>query len=624
MTSYQQHYQQFLQQPQAFWRQQAEQIKWFKFPEEILSKNSEQQDCWFADGELNNCYLALDAHVNNGRAEQVAIYYDSPVTATQQQYTYAEVLDEVSRLAGFLQSRGLSKGDTVIIYMPMIPQAVFAMLACARLGLIHSVVFGGFAAHELASRIESSQAKIILTASCGIEPNKTIAYKPIVDDALSQIQHAVKDIVVYQRKELKADLNGANEYDWQQVVSHAQAADCVSVKGSDPLYILYTSGSTGKPKGVVRDNAGYAVALNYSMQALYGLKPGDVFWTASDVGWVVGHSYIVYAPLIYGCSTVLYEGKPVGTPDASAFWRVIEQYKVKAFFSAPTAFRAIKKQDSEAKLSSRFDLSSLAAIYVAGERLDPATFTWLKEHFPVPVIDHWWQTETGWAIAGNPRGIELMPAKAGSTGLAMPGYRIDILDQDGNILERGEQGYIALKLPLAPGCLLGLWQDNARFQEEYLQQFPGYYVSGDGGYIDEDGYIFVMGRTDDVINIAGHRLSSGRMEELIATHSSVAECAVVGVNDGLKGQLPLAFVILKNGETISEEELNSVLKQRLRAEIGAINCMKHVYIAEQLPKTRSGKILRKTLRQIANGESFTIPSTIDDAASIDHIRQLLA
>lgn len=623
MKAYQQHYQQFSRSPETFWQQQAEQLAWFTPPRKILAVDENQQQRWFVDGELNTCYLAVDVHVNNGRGDQVAIYYDSPVSGQKQQITFAQMQDEISRLAGFMQAQGLSKGDTAIIYMPMIPQALFAMLACARLGVVHSVVFGGFAAHELAVRIESTQPKIILTASCGIEPNKVIAYKPLLDEALSLITHKVANIVLWQREELKAELKTATEHDWQQVVSQASAVDCVPVKATDPLYILYTSGSTGKPKGVVRDNGGHAVALNYSMQALYDVQAGDVFWTASDVGWVVGHSYIVYAPLIRGCSTVVYEGKPVGTPDAGAFWRVIQEYKVNVLFSAPTAFRAIKKQDDSASLSKQYDLSSLKALYVAGERLDPPTFAWLKEHFSVPLIDHWWQTETGWAIAGNPRGIELLPAKAGSTGVAMAGYQIDILDEDGNKLKASEQGYIAIKLPLPPGCLVTLWKSPKRFHAGYLEQFPGYYVSGDGGYIDEDGYIFVMGRTDDVINVAGHRLSSGRMEEVIGAHKAVAECAVIGVNDALKGQVPLGFVILKDGAEISEEALNSVLKQDLRVEVGAINCMKHIHIVAQLPKTRSGKILRKTIRQIANGEEYTPPSTIDDPASLAFIEQAI-
>lgn len=623
MQKYQQEYSRFLNNPQQFWQEQAEAIHWFKKPTTIFEQDEHGQDRWFVDGELNTCYLAVDSHVDNGRGDAIGLIYDSPVTGTKQQFSFAQMQQEVSKLAGYMQSKGLQKGDTAIIYMPMIPQAVFAMLACARIGVIHSVVFGGFAADELAIRIESTQAKMVLTASCGIEPKRVIAYKPLLDQALASLKNKPEHILLWQREQLIAELDG-NYEDWQTAVSQAQAVDCVPLKSTDPLYILYTSGSTGKPKGVVRDNGGHAVALKYSMGTVYDVKAGDVFWAASDVGWVVGHSYIVYAPLIQGCSTVLYEGKPIGTPDAGAFWRVSEEYKVNVLFAAPTAFRAVKKLDADAKLSKNYDLSSLQAIFIAGERLDPATFAWLEEHFKLPLIDHWWQTETGWPIVGNPKGLDLLPAKAGSAGVPIPGYQIKILDEDSSEVATGEQAYIAIKRPLPPGCLMTIWQSPEQFKEGYLNQFPGFYVSGDGGYKDEDGYIFIMGRTDDVINVAGHRLSSGRMEEVIAEHAAIAECAVIGVNDDLKGQVPLAFVILKDGVSINEADINVEIKQMIRNEVGAISSMKHVYIVDKLPKTRSGKILRKTIRQIANGESYTMPSTIEDESSLTLIEEALA
>ena len=623
MSAYQQEYANFCNDPELFWQEQANAISWFKKPSKILTKDEQGADRWFVDGELNSCYLAVDVHVENGRGDQLALIYDSPVTGLKQQFTFSEMQAEISRLASVMQGLGLEKGDIAVIYMPMIPQAVFAMLACARLGVVHSVVFGGFAANELAARIDGTQAKMVFTASCGIEPNKTIAYKPLLDEAIELAEHKPEHILLYQRPELSATLNKANELDWRDAVAQAKPVDCVSVLATDPLYILYTSGSTGQPKGVVRDNGGHAVAMKYSMRSIYDCMPGDVFWAASDVGWVVGHSYIVYAPLIHGCATVLYEGKPIGTPDAGAFWRVVEEYKVNVLFSAPTAFRAIKKQDAEAALAKQYNLNSLKALFVAGERLDPATFEWLEEHFDVPLIDHWWQTETAWAIAANLKGVELLPAKAGSAGVPVPGFKVDILDEDGNVLPAGEQGYIAIKQPLPPACLVTIWQNPERFYSGYLEQFSGYYVSGDGGYIDEDGYVFVMGRMDDVINVAGHRLSTGRMEEVIGFHKDVAECAVIGVDDALKGQVPLGFVILKNGVELDEADANTQIKQMLREEVGAINCMKHIYIVSQLPKTRSGKILRKTIRQIANGETYNLPSTIDDETSLAVIERAL-
>ena len=545
------------------------------------------------------------------------------MTKTKDQFTYAELTEQVSIFAGALQSQGVAKGDRVLIYMPMIPQAVVAMLAVARLGAIHSVVFGGFAAKELAMRIDDASPKVIVTASCGIEGAKVLPYKPMVDDAIMQADHKPESCIVYQRQQCMADLDKAIDSDWDELVAHGKKADCVSVNGTDPLYILYTSGTTGKPKGVVRDNGGHAVALNYSMQAIYDIKPGDVFWAASDVGWVVGHSYIVYAPLIRGATTVLYEGKPVGTPDAGAFWRMVEEYQIKVLFAAPTAFRAIRKQDPDAKQLSRFDLSSLRTIFMAGERLDPATYHWTVEHTGKPVVDHWWQTETGWPICANPVGIEDLPAKPGSSTVPTPGFNVQVLDAQGEPLPRSTQGAIAIKLPLPPGCLPTIWGNPERFQAGYLSEFPGYYSSGDGGYIDEDGYVFIMGRTDDVINVAGHRLSTGEMEEVLASHQAVAECCVIGIEDSLKGQIPIGMVLLKDGAEIASDTLQQELVALVREQIGPVACLKRIIVVPRLPKTRSGKILRKLLRQIASDEPLAVPSTIDDPASVDEIAALM-
>ncbi len=620
-VSYINEYQASVNDKEAFWEEKANLIEWFIPPQTILSKDKHGIDRWYADGELNSCYLALDVHVKAGRGEQVAIIYDSPVSGKKQQYTYNQVLTEVTALAFYLDSIGLQKGDTAIVYMPMIPQAVFAMLAIARIGAIHSVVFGGFAAKELAVRIDDAKPKVILSASCGIEPSRTIHYKPLLDDAIALSQSKPTHQLIFQRPEELAELNKPGDVDWQAAMSEVegQTFDAVAVKSTDPLYILYTSGTTGTPKGIVRDNGGHAVAMKYSMKSIYNMDAGDVFWAASDVGWVVGHSYIVYAPLMQGCTTVVFEGKPIGTPDAGAFWRVIEEYKVKSLFAAPTAFRAIKKQDPAAEMSTHYDLSSLDTLFVAGERLDPPTYHWLNEKFKIPVIDHWWQTETGWAIAANMVGIECLPSKAGSASLPTPGFDVVILDDAGEPLPAGEQGNIAVKLPLPPSCLPTIWQDFERFSSGYLDSFPGYYLSGDGGYLDHEGYLFVMGRIDDVINIAGHRMSTGRMEEVVGSHTAVAECAVIGVNDDLKGQVPVAFVLLKDGVAISEEAIFKDLSQNLRETIGAINCLKAVFIVSRLPKTRSGKILRKVMRQIANGETVVVPSTIDDPVSLDEV-----
>jgi len=623
MTTYKEEYQCSIENPTDFWAERAEGISWYKKPETILSKDANGMDRWFADGEMNTCYLALDYHVAQDRGDQTALIYDSPVSNSKRQYSYTEMRDEVALLAGVLTNLGVSKGDTVLIYMPMIPQAAFAMLACARLGAVHSVVFGGFAANELAVRIDDAKPKVIMSSSCGIEPSRTVDYKSLLDEAVQSAEHKPSSQLIFQRDQLQANLDKTGDLDWCEQLEQASPVECVSVLGTDPLYILYTSGTTGTPKGIVRDNGGHAVAMKYSMQAIYAIEQDDVFWAASDVGWVVGHSYIVYAPLIHGCTTVLYEGKPIGTPDAGAFWRVIEEYKVKALFAAPTAFRAIKKQDPEAALSQQYDLGSLETLFVAGERLDPPTYHWLKEKFSVPVIDHWWQTETGWAIAANLVGIECLSTKPGSSCVPTPGFKVEILDDEGRVLPAGEQGNIAVKLPMPPSCLPGIWNDFPRFKQYYLDPIPGYYLSGDGGYFDDDGYLFIMGRIDDVINVAGHRLSTGRMEEVVGAHQAVAECAVIGIHCEIKGQVPIAFVLLKDGVTISEQQINKEVIQKVGEEIGKINCLKQVYIVSRLPKTRSGKILRKVMRQVADGEDYTVPPTIDDPSSLEEIKVLL-
>jgi propionyl-CoA synthetase len=532
-------------------------IDWYRFPETILSQDDQGIDRWFSDGELNTCYLALDYHIEQGRGEQSALIYDSPVTNRQATYSYNELRDEVTNCAGMLKSIGVEKGDRVVIYMPMIPEAAISMLACARLGAIHSVVFGGFASPELAIRLEDATPKVIITASCGIEISRVIEYKPLIDKAIEISRHKPANCIVLQRPECVADMNVDRDIDWAKTIAGAEPADCVAVKGTDPLYILYTSGTTGKPKGVVRENGGHAVALKYSMNAIYDIEPGDVYWAASDVGWVVGHSYIVYGPLLHGCTTVLYEGKPIMTPDAGAFWRVISEHKVKALFTAPTAFRAIKKEDPEGILAKQYDLSCLKTIFAAGERLDPPTYDWLSETYGVPILDHWWQTETGWAIAANMHGLEPMPVKSGSSTVPVPGFNVQILDEAGNQQEPNTQGFISIKLPLPPSCLTSIWGDKDRYSATYLETYPGYFATGDGGYIDEDGYLFIMGRVDDVINVAGHRLSTGEMEEIVGKHTMVAECAVIGRSDELKGQMPMGFVVLKNTNNIDEPRILS-------------------------------------------------------------------
>lgn len=621
MSAYQVEFEQAKNNPQEFWKKQAEAIEWYKFPKTILHKDQNGIDRWYADGLLNTCFLALDYHVLNGRGEQTALIYDSPVTAKKQRYTYRELTNQVARTAGMLAGMGVVKGDRVIIYMPMIPEAVMAMLACARLGAVHSVVFGGFAANELAIRIEDAEPKVIMAASCGVEVKKIIPYMPMVNKAIMDSRWKPEKVIVYQRPECPAELLDSRDVDWSQQQAIVTPHDCVPVNASDPLYVLYTSGTTGKPKGVVRENGGHAVAMKYSMSVIYDAKPGDVYWAASDVGWVVGHSYIVYAPLIHGCTTILYEGKPVRTPDPGAFWRVCQEYDVNILFSAPTAFRAIKKEDPEGELIKQYPMPALRTIFMAGERLDPPTLEWVEQKTQRPVVDHWWQTETGWAISGNPLGLQPFPLKAGSSTKPTPGFDVQILDETGSPMAPNTQGFIVIKLPLPPGCLATVWRNHDRFQSGYLTQFPGYYVSGDGGYMDQDGYLFVMGRIDDVINVAGHRLSTGEMEEILGGHNDVAECAVIGAHDELKGQVPIGFVVLKDGHYSVDGHVEKELLQKIRDEIGAVASLKRVIVVDRLPKTRSGKVLRRTIKQVADGDQYTIPSTIDDPNSIIDIER---
>ncbi|HKS47841.1 MAG TPA: propionyl-CoA synthetase [Amycolatopsis sp.] len=615
-------YQRSLSDPEGFWLAAAKAIDWTRAPVRALDSANPPFYRWFPGGELNTSYNALDRHVERGRADQAALIWDSPVTSSRRTYTYAELRDEVARFAGGLASLGVGKGDRVIIYMPMVPEAAIAMLACARLGAVHSVVFGGFAPKELAVRIDDAKPKVILAASCGIEPARIVEYKPIIDAALETTEHQPEKIVVLQREAARAE-PGPRDVDWYELLDGVTPADPVSLAATDPLYILYTSGTTGKPKGVVRDTGGHAVALAWSMNAVYGIQPGDIWWTASDVGWVVGHSYIVYAPLLIGATTVMYEGKPVGTPDAGAFWRVISEHRVTALFTAPTALRAIKRLDPDAKELAKHDISAFRTLFMAGERLDPETYHWALGKLGVPVIDHWWQTETGWPIAANPRGLEPMAVKPGSATVPVPGYDVRILDAEGNVVPAGREGAIAIKLPLPPGTLPTLWGDDERYVEAYLSRYEGYYLTGDSGYFDEDGYLFIMGRTDDVINVAGHRLSTGAMEAVLASHPAVAECAVIGVRDELKGQLPHGLVVLKANAEVSEDALRDELIAAVRREIGPVAAFRHVSVVDALPKTRSGKILRKTMRGIAEGRAEPTPSTIEDPAVLDNLRGIL-
>jgi propionyl-CoA synthetase len=621
MPGYRELFDASIEDPAAFWADAARAVTWTREPQRVLDDSNPPFYRWFPDGELNTCANALDRHVDAGRGEQAALIYDSPVTDTQRVYTYRELLDQTARFAGVLRSLGVAKGDRVVIYMPMVPEAVIAMLACARIGAVHSVVFGGFAAHELAARIDDARPAVVVSASCGVEPTRIIAYKPMVDDALNLAEHDTPACVILQRPQQPCELVGGRDVDWVTAMDSAEPVDPVPVAATDPLYVLYTSGTTGKPKGIVRDNGGHAVALLWTMRHVYDTAPGDVYWAASDVGWVVGHSYIVYGPLLLGATTVLYEGKPVGTPDAGAYWRVASQYGVKALFTAPTAIRAIKKLDPDAAELARYDLSALRYLFQAGERLDPGTYEWAVDKLGVPVIDHWWQTETGWSIAADPMGVEPLPVKPGSATVPMPGYDVHILRPDGTECDTGEDGAICMKLPLPPGTLPTLWGDDDRFVASYLSAFPGYYLSGDGGYFDEDGYLFVMGRTDDVINVAGHRLSTGSVEAILASHPAVAECAVIGVADELKGQVPRGFVVLKAGA--SGDGLAEELVAAVRNNIGAVVSLKRVDVVAALPKTRSGKILRKTMRGIADGRAEPPPSTIEDVSVLDELTPVL-
>ncbi len=622
-NSYSQEYEESIKNPEQFWGRVAREIEWFKPYQKVLDDSQKPFYRWFTGGELNTCYNALDYHVLLGRGKQLAIIYDSPVTNQIKKITYQELLDLVSKFAGVLRSFGLGKGDRVIIYMPMISEAIIAMLACARIGAIHSVVFGGFAPNELAFRIDDAKPKVIVSASCGIEGKKLIPYKPLLDRAIELSTHKPEKCIIYQRDQFQGTFIPGRDVDWEKELAHGPTVDCVSVSSTDPLYILYTSGTTGKPKGVVRDNGGHAVALKWTMKYLYGVEPGDVFWAASDVGWVVGHSYIVYGPLLYGCTTVVYEGKPVGTPDAGAFWRVISEHGVKVLFTAPTAIRAIKKEDLQGAFLKKYDLSHFKYLFLAGERLDPDTYYWASGLLDRPVVDHWWQTETGWAIVGNCMGLDPLPIKAGSPTKPMPGYEIKILDGNGRVLPPSVEGVVVIKLPLPPGNLLTLWQKDEKFKTTYLDVFPGYYFSGDGGYIDAEGNVYIMGRADDVINVAGHRLSTGAMEEVLAKHPDVAECAVVGRKDEFKGQLPLGFVVLKSHVNRNHGEISKELIQMVRDQIGAVASFKEVVIVPRLPKTRSGKILRGMMRKIADEESYTIPSTIDDPAILNEIEEAI-
>ncbi len=612
-------YNQSIENPESFWKTQADAIEWYNKPEIILSKNQNNYPVWFEDGELNICYLALDKHIQDGFGDNFALIYDSPVTQTVRKYTFNEVKTEVAKLAGGMQSLGFKTGDTAVIYMPMIPQAVFAMLACARIGVTHSVVFGGFAPHELAIRIDDCKPRGIITASSGIEVDRLIAYKPLVDEAIELANHKPKKVIVFNRK-LGARIPFKKyDVDYDALVYGSEETACVPVNATHPLYILYTSGTTGKPKGIVRDTGGYAVALKFSMQFIYAANTNEIFWAASDVGWVVGHSFIVYGPLINRNTTVIFEGKPIKTPDASTFWRIIAEHKVNIMFTAPTAIRAIKKEDPNGNFIKQYDLSSLKTQFLAGERCDVATLEWYNEYISVPAIDHWWQTESGWPMICNMVGIEKPIVKPGSVGKAVCGYDIRIFGENGTELPPNEEGYVVIKLPLPPGTLFDLWNDNARFQSDYLTKFPGFYFSGDGGFKDEDDYIYITGRVDDVINVAGHRLSTAEMEEIVAAHKAVAECAVIGINDELKGQIPLALVVVKSNQDIEHFQLEQEIVQLVRKQIGAVASLRDVVIVQRLPKTRSGKILRKMMRSIADNKDFQIPSTIDDEAIVEEI-----
>jgi propionyl-CoA synthetase len=621
--SYSEVYESWKANPEQFWMEAAKAISWDSAPTKALTDKGDGLYEWFADAKVNTCYNAVDRHVEQGRGEQTAIIYDSPITQTKREISYVELRNRVATLAGALRAKGVEKGDRVIIYMPMIPEALEAMLACARLGAVHSVVFGGFAANELAVRIDDAKPKAIIAASCGLEPGRTVHYKPLLDGAIDLATHKPDFCVIFQREQEVAELVPGRDVNWHGFQYGVEPAECVPVEGNHPSYILYTSGTTGQPKGVIRHTAGQLVALNWTMKNIYNVDPGDVFWAASDVGWVVGHSYICYGPLIHGNTTIVFEGKPVGTPDAGTFWRVISEHKVKSFFTAPTAFRAVKREDPKGEYVKKYDLSCLKQVYLAGERADPDTITWAQEQLQVPVVDHWWQTETGWSIAANPLGIEELPTKLGSPAVPMPGYDVEILDEGGNPVAAGELGAIAVKLPLPPGTLPTLWNAEERFKKSYLNTFPGYYETGDAGMKDEDGYLYIMARTDDVINVAGHRLSTGAMEEVLAGHPDVAECAVIGVSDSLKGQMPVGFLCLNSGCETAHEDVVSQVVKLVREKIGPVAAFKLACVVDRLPKTRSGKILRGTMVNIADGTPWKMPATIDDPAILDEITTAL-
>ena len=624
MTSrYSETYDQWRADPQAFWAKAARDISWTRPPRKIFDPDAGVYGRWFPDARCNACYNALDRHVEAGRGDRPALFYDSPVTSTRQTLTFRQLMDETAAFGAVLQDLGVSAGDRVLIYMPMIPEAIVAMLACARIGAVHSVVFGGFAAKELATRIDDAEPKVILTASCGVEPSRIVEYKPLLDQGIGLSRSKPRSCVVFQRPQIEARMDESRDHDWKTLVDAAKAAGkrapCADLAATDPLYILYTSGTTGVPKGVVRDIGGYIVALEWSMWAIYGVEPGETFWAGSDIGWVVGHSYIVYGPLVHGCATVLYEGKPIGTPDAGAFWRVIQDYRVAAFFTAPTAFRAVRKEDPEAALLGAYDVTSMRTLFLAGERADPDTVAWAQKILGVPVVDHWWQTETGWPIVANPVGLGLLPIKLGSPTVPMPGYVVDVVDEAAKPLPAGTMGSIVIRLPLPPGCLPTLYRQDERMRDSYLKEFPGYYKTADAGFADEDGYLTILGRTDDIINVAGHRLSTGGMEEVIASHPDVAECAVLGVKDAIKGESPCGFLVLKAGVNRAYEEIEQEVVTLVRDRIGPVAAFRMALVVARLPKTRSGKILRGTMKKIADHDSWTVPATIEDPAALDEI-----
>ena len=619
-NKFQEIYNKSINEPEKFWQENSEDIFWFKKPTKILNKSNHPFYKWYEDGVTNTCYNALDVHIENGKGNKIALIYDSPITGNKSKHSYKDLKDKVSKFAGALVNQGIKKGDRVIIYMPMIPEAVIAMLACGRIGAIHSVVFGGFASNELASRIDDSKAKILITASCGFEPSRTVEYKPLVDNALKLANHKIKKVIFYQRKGNEVKLNAPLEISWDEALSDAQDTDCVEMNSNDYAYILYTSGTTGVPKGIVRDIGGHIVALKWTMKNIYNINENDVWWSASDIGWIVGHSYIVYAPLFKGCTTVLFEGKPVGTPDAGAFWKIISEYKVKSLFTAPTAFRAIKKEDPEGKFFSKYDLSSFKSLFLAGERADPDTIKWAESLLKVPVIDHWWQTETSWAISSNCTGIEMMKTKYGSACRAVPGYDVKVIKPDQSLANSNEMGDIVVKLPLPPGTFPTLWNADERYKNTYMSNYDGYYQTYDAGHIDDDGYIWIMSRTDDIIHVAGHRLSTGAIEEVLSENQSVAECAVIGISDKLKGQLPIGLIALKAGVDKDNKTISKECVQMVRDKVGPVAAFKTVIVVKRLPKTRSGKILRGTVRKIADKEEYKMPATIDDPAILDEIK----